>query len=68
MKTEVYFRQGKRWWFRLHEKCGRRDEVPAHHKAEAHLDAWIEAVGTADWPKLPLFRSLGRDGMLTAMR
>jgi integrase/recombinase XerD len=66
MKGEDYFRQGKRWWFRLHEKGGKRHEVPAHHKAEAHVDAWIEAAGLADWPKEPLFRTFGRNGMLTA--
>jgi integrase/recombinase XerD len=65
MKGEDYFRQGKRWWFRLHEKGGKRHEVPAHHKAEAHVDAWIDAAGLADWPKLPLFRTFGRDGVLT---
>src|SRR5262245_12277222 len=33
MNVEDYFQQGKRWWFRLHEKGGKRHEVPAHHKA-----------------------------------
>jgi integrase/recombinase XerD len=65
MRGEDYFRQGKRWWFRLHEKGGKRHEVPAHHKAEAHVDAWIEAAGLADWPKLPFFRTFGRDRTLT---
>jgi integrase/recombinase XerD len=65
LQGEDYFRQGKRWWFRLHEKGGKRHEVPAHHKAEAHVDAWMEAAGLADWPKLPLFRTFGRDGVLT---
>jgi integrase len=27
LKGEDYFRQGKRWWFRLHEKGGKRHEV-----------------------------------------
>ena len=35
MKVEDYFQEGKRWWFRLHEKGGKRHEVPAHHNAEA---------------------------------
>jgi site-specific recombinase XerD len=65
MKGEDYFRQGKRWWFRLHEKGGKRHEVPAHHKAEAHVDAWVERAGIEEWPKLPLFRTFGRDGMVT---
>jgi site-specific recombinase XerC len=35
MRVEDYFQNGKRWWFRLHEKGGKRHEVPAHHNAEA---------------------------------
>ena len=55
----------KRWWFRLHEKGGKHHEMPAHRKAEAHVDAWIAAAGLEDEQKLPLFRTFGRDGMLT---
>jgi integrase/recombinase XerD len=66
MRVEDYFRQGKRWWFRLHEKGGKLHEVPAHHKAEAHVDAWIAAAGIEEESKLPLFRTFGRDGMVTA--
>jgi site-specific recombinase XerD len=65
MRVEDYFRQGKRWWFRLHEKGGKHHEVPAHHKAEAHVDAWIAGSGIIDEHKLPLFRTFGNDGMLT---
>lgn len=65
LKGEDYYQQGKRWWFRLHEKGGKRHDVPAHHKAEAHVDAWIEAAGLAEQPKLPLLRSFGRDGRVT---
>lgn len=65
MPVEDYFQQGKRWWFRLHEKGGKRHEVPAHHKAEAHVDAWINAAGIAEESKLPLFRTFGRQGQVT---
>jgi hypothetical protein len=34
MKVEDYYQSGKRWWIRLHEKGGKRHEVPAHHNAE----------------------------------
>ena len=57
MKVEDYYPNGKRWWFRLHEKGGKFHEVPAHHKAEAYLDAYIEAAGIAGDRKGPLFRS-----------
>jgi site-specific recombinase XerD len=66
MRVEDYFRQGKRWWFRLHEKGGKLHDVPAHHKAEEHVDAWIEAACLAEERKLPLFRTFGPNGMVTA--
>ena len=58
MKVEDYYPNGKRWWLRLHEKGGKFHEVPAHHNAEAYLDAYIEAAGIAGDRKGPLFRSV----------
>jgi integrase len=66
MKVEDYYQDGKRWWFRLHEKGGKRHEVPAHHNAEAYLDAYREAAGGAG--KAPLFRTLDRARGLTQER
>ena len=37
-----------------------------HHKAEAHVDAWIDAAGIGEERKLPLFRTFGRNGEVTA--
>jgi integrase/recombinase XerD len=37
MRVEDYFPKGKRWWVRLHEKGGKRHEMPAHHNLEAYL-------------------------------
>ena len=51
MRVEDYYQNGKRWWFRLHEKGGKRHEVPAHHNAEAYMDAYLEAAGIADEKK-----------------
>jgi site-specific recombinase XerD len=66
MKVEDYYKNGKRWWLRLHEKGGKFHEVPAHHSAEEYLDAYLEAAGIAYDPKTPLFRSiLGRSKTLT---
>ena len=55
MRVGVYFQQGKRWWFRLHEKGGKYHEVPAHHKAEEFVDAWLRSAQVVEHPKLPLF-------------
>ena len=66
MRVEDYYPNGKRWWVRLHEKGGKRHEMPAHHNLEAYLDAYIEAAGIRDGGKAPLFRSAaGRAGTLT---
>ena len=45
MRVEDYYPQGKRWWVRLHEKGGKRHEMPAHHTLEPYLDAYIDAAG-----------------------
>jgi site-specific recombinase XerD len=67
MRVEDYYPKGKRWWVRLHEKGGKRHEMPAHHTLEAYLDAYIEAAGIRDAGKAPLFHSAaGRTGTLTA--
>jgi site-specific recombinase XerD len=68
MRVEDYFPTGKRWWFRLHEKGGKRHEVPAHHNAEEYLDAYLEAAGIGDEKKSPLFRTVGRNRNLTRNR
>src|ERR1700682_5279296 len=54
---EDYFSQKKRWWLRLHEKNGKVNEMPCHHKLENHLDAYINAADISDDRKGPLFRS-----------
>lgn len=68
MNMEDYFQEGKRWWFRLHEKGGKRHEVPAHHIAEAYVDAYLAAAQIANDRRGPLFRSLDRKRQLTERR
>ena len=60
MKIEDYYQNGKRWWIRLHEKGGKRHEVPCHHTLEAYLDAYILAAGIGEEKKGPLFRTANR--------
>ncbi|WP_419184738.1 tyrosine-type recombinase/integrase [Botrimarina mediterranea] len=69
MNVEDYFPQGRRMWLRLHEKGGKRHDVPAHHNAEAYLDAYLEATGIRDERKGPLFRTVSprRDLSLTRL-
>jgi len=68
MNVEDYFSKGKRWWFRLHEKGGKYHEVPAHHKAEEYVDAYLQAAGIVDDKKGSLFRSLDSRRQLTDRR
>jgi site-specific recombinase XerC len=68
MKAEDYYQEGKRWWFRLHEKGGKRHAVPAHHNAEAYVDAYLAAAQIAEDRKGPLFRSLDRERHVTERR
>jgi integrase/recombinase XerD len=65
MRVEDYYPNGKRWWFRLHEKGGKFHEVPAHHKAEEFMDAYVKAAGIAADLKGPLFRTVNRARQLT---
>ena len=69
MNVEDYWRNGKRWFIRMHEKNGKHHEVVAHHNAEAYLDAYLYAAGIADQHHSPLFRTGdGRSGRLTVNR
>jgi len=53
MRVDDYYENGKRCWVRLHEKGGKRHEVPCHHNAEAYLDAYLDAAGVRDDKKSP---------------
>ncbi|HXI41177.1 MAG TPA: tyrosine-type recombinase/integrase, partial [Bryobacteraceae bacterium] len=65
MRVEDYYENGKRGWIRLHEKGGKRHEVPAHHNAVAYLDAYLDAAGIRDEKKSPLFRSVDNRRQMT---
>ena len=53
MRVEDYYPGGKRWWLRLHEKGGKRHEMPAHHKLEQFLDEYLAAAGIREDGKPP---------------
>jgi integrase/recombinase XerD len=68
MNVEDYYPDGKRWWIRLHEKGGKFHEVPAHHKLDEYLDAYLAATGLGDERRSPLFRTVDRHGKATDRR
>ena len=69
MDVGDYFPQGKRWWFRLHEKGGKHHDMPVHHKAEEYVDAYLDAAGLRDQKKGPIFRTaIGKTKQLALKR
>jgi integrase len=65
MQVADYYTEGRKAWFRLYEKGGKRHEVPAHHNAADYVDSYISAAGIAGEKKSPLFRSIDRHRTLT---
>ena len=61
IQRQDYFGQRSRGWLRLHEKGGRRHDVPAHHRAAAALDEYVEAAELEE-PKAALFQSVDPAG------
>ena len=60
MKVEDVFTQNRRLWVRLHEKGGKRHEMPCHHNLDTYLHAYIDGCCLSSEPKGPLFRTLSR--------
>lgn len=58
MRVEDVYLQGRRTWVRLHEKGGKRNEVPAHHNLEDYLHAYIAKADLKKNGKEYLFRSI----------
>ena len=61
MRRQDYFGQGNRGWLRLHEKGGKRLDVPAHHRAAAAIDEYVEAAELEE-PRASLFQSVDPAG------
>ena len=59
LRVADYYTQGPRSFFRLHEKGGRYNVVPAHHTAQEYVDAYLEAARIGEDRRGPLFRSCG---------
>jgi site-specific recombinase XerD len=66
MTVADVFIQNRQLWVRLHEKGGKRHEMPCHHTLEKYLQAYLNGTGIAEDAKGPLFRTIGRGtGKLT---
>jgi site-specific recombinase XerD len=69
MDVEDYYVQGRRSWVRLHEKGGKRHDMPAHHLLETYMDEYIAEARLAEDKPSPLFRTaFGKTGQLTDRR
>ena len=68
MDVDDYYLRGRRWWLRLGEKGGKQHVLPVHHKAEAYLNAYLEAAGIGAQGGAPLWRTLTRTRELGGRR
>jgi len=67
MRVEDVYVQNRRFWLRLHEKGGKRHEMPCHHTLEEYLHAYIDGANIGGEMKAPLFRTIQRGtGTLSA--
>ena len=58
MRVKDFYQQGTRYFFRLLEKGGKPNNVPAHHEARILMHDYIESSNLKDDKDLPLFPSL----------
>jgi site-specific recombinase XerD len=65
MRGEDVYVQRRRTWVRLHEKGGKRHEMPCHHNLEAYLHAYTEAAGIGNSKNILFPTALGRTGLLS---
>lgn len=68
MKIADYYQNGKKWWLRFQEKGGKRHDVPAHHNAEAYLDAYLEAAELWGEPQAFLFQTVKKGDQLSGRK
>jgi site-specific recombinase XerD len=66
MRVGDVYVQNRRTWVRLHEKGGKRHEMPCHHNLDDYLNAYTEGAGIRGEESGHLFRTArGRTGDLT---
>ncbi|MEO8923877.1 MAG: tyrosine-type recombinase/integrase [Caldimonas sp.] len=52
MRARDVYVLGRRTWMRLHEKGGKRHEMPCHHNLASNLHAYVDQAGIADDDKV----------------
>ncbi len=60
MRVRDAYVQNRRLWVRLHEKGGKRHEMPCHHNLETYLHTYLDGADLRGDPKGALFRTIGR--------
>lgn len=64
MRVDDVYVQNRRLWLRLHEKGGKRHDMPCHHELEEWLDSYMVAGHLRETPDGWLFRSINRQTKL----
>jgi len=66
MRVEDVYTEKQRTWVRLHEKGGKRHEMPCHRNLDSYLQTYIDAAGIGGNPKNTLFpTTMGHTGLLS---
>lgn len=60
MRVEDVYVQGRRTWVRLHEKGGKRHDMPCHHNLDEYLQGYLDGTGIDADVKGFLFRTAPR--------
>jgi len=65
MRVEDVYVQGRRTWVRLHEKGGKRHEMPCHHNLDEYLHAYINSAQLIEAKSVLFPTTLGRTARLS---
>ncbi|WP_372501187.1 tyrosine-type recombinase/integrase (plasmid) [Tistrella mobilis] len=60
MRVEDVYVQNRRLWVRLHEKGGKRHDMPCHHNLDSWLHDYMEGCALAGDRRSALFRTIAR--------
>ena len=65
MRGKDIYVQGRRTWVRLHEKGGKRHEMPCHHNLEEYLHTYIDKAQIGAGKRFLFQTIVGRTGQLS---